>query len=60
VVAVEVREENDVYRARVHSDAAHMRQKRGAAIQQQAAIDDDRAVISVGREGSPGAEECER
>jgi hypothetical protein len=37
-----------------------MRQKRGAAIQQQAAIDDDRAVISVGREGSPGAEECER
>jgi hypothetical protein len=60
VVAVEVREEDDVYRARIHSYAAHVRQKWGAAIQQQAAIDDDRPVIAVGRKGSPRAEKCER
>jgi hypothetical protein len=59
VVAVEMREEDDVYRARVHSNAAHVRQKWGAAIQQQAAIDDDRPVIAVGRKGSARTEKRE-
>jgi hypothetical protein len=59
VVAVEVREEDSLDRARVNADAPHVREQGRAAIKEQAAIDHDCPVVPVQRERRAGTEERE-
>jgi hypothetical protein len=54
-----MREEHSLDRARVYADAAHVREQRRAAIEEQAAIDHDGSVVAVQRERRAGTEERE-
>jgi hypothetical protein len=57
VITMKVREEDGVDGARVHAHAPHMRQERRAAVQEQAAVDHHRPVVTVRGKRGPGAEE---
>ena len=49
---------HDVDVARFDADAPHVRQQRSAGIKKNGAVDYDSAVVTLGREGRPRAEEC--
>src|SRR5438874_181130 len=59
VVAVEVGEEDDRDVTWVHPEAMHVGQKRSAAVQQDAPVQDDRPVVAVQRESRTAPEEGE-
>jgi hypothetical protein len=56
VVAMEVSQEDDLDVGRSNAHPRHVGKQRGARIEQHLAIDDDRAVVSLGGEGRPRAE----
>ena len=58
VIAVEVGEKYDVDVAWLDAEATHVRQQRGAAVEQHPAVDRYGAVITLRREGRPRTEEC--
>jgi hypothetical protein len=51
VVAVKVREEDDVDRARVDSDATHVRKQRRSAIEKKAPVHHHGPVVPLQRKG---------
>jgi hypothetical protein len=55
---MEVRQEHDLYVTRLHADPPQVRQQWSAAVEQNSAVDDYSAVVSLSREGRPRAEEC--
>jgi hypothetical protein len=57
VVAVEVRQEDDVDRAGIHTDTLHVRQQRRSTIEQEPSIHHHRAVVPVGGESRSCPEE---
>jgi len=59
VVAVEVGQEDDLDVAGVDTQAVHVGEQGRAAVQQHAAIRDDRAVIAVQRERRTATEKGE-
>jgi hypothetical protein len=59
VVAVKVRQEDDVDVNRLDAEAMHVRQQRRAGVEQHATIDDDGAVVTLRGECRPRAEKCE-
>jgi hypothetical protein len=58
VVAVEVGQEDDLDVERVDADARQVRQQRCAGIEQDLAVDDYSAVVTLGRKRRSRAEEC--
>jgi hypothetical protein len=59
VIAVEMREEHGLDRARVNPDATHVREQWRTSIEEQAAIDHNGTVVAVQRERRAGTEERE-
>ena len=57
VVPMKVSEEDGVDGARVDAHAPHVRQERRAPVEQKAAIDHHRPVVTVGGKCRPRAEE---
>ena len=59
VVTVVVRQEEGVDAGRVDPEPVHVRQERRSRVEQQPAIDHDRAVVTLAGEGGAAAEEGE-
>jgi hypothetical protein len=59
VIAVKVRQEDDVDVNWLDAEAMHVRQQGRAGVEQHATIDDDGAVITLRGECGPRAEKCE-
>jgi hypothetical protein len=59
VIAVKVSEEDGIDGSRVDADALHVRKKRCTAVEEQAAVDDHRAVVAIGGKGCARAQEGE-
>jgi hypothetical protein len=58
VVAVKVREKNDLDVDGLDGELAHVREERCAAVEQDLAVNDYGTVVTLGGEGRPRAEEC--
>ena len=59
VVAVEVRQEDDVDRARVDAEPVQVRQQRSAAVEQEVPVDDDPGVVTLEGERRSRSQEGE-
>jgi hypothetical protein len=59
VIAVEMREEHGLDRARLNPDATQVREQGRTSIEEQAAIDHNGPVVPVQRERRAGTEERE-
>jgi len=56
---MKVREKNDVDAARIDADPMKVRQQRRAAVEQDAVVDRNRSVVTLGGESRSAAEEGE-
>jgi hypothetical protein len=59
VIAVKVAEEQELDGAGVDAEPVHVGQQRRPAVEQDAPVDDDRAVVALAREGGAAAKERE-